>query len=153
MNTDDKLWSVDHIIRRALADICQEHNAALAAITFNRDEYKLANLELFTALAAERDMAKFWKGQVEILEQQLNTEGEIAQETARAWFNRNIDKERNELRQQLVAEREKLDRISELIEAYNNGDERPAVAALSDIETIIADARTDRALDATLPQE
>ena len=60
-----------------------------------------------------------------------------AQETARAWFNRNIDRERNELRQQLGAEREKTQRwqVREMtaqqqllaalaeIEAHNNNPE------------------------------
>ena len=37
------------------------------------------------------------------IEAALKAEREKAQETAREWFNRNIDKERNELRQQLLA--------------------------------------------------
>jgi len=52
------------------------------------------------------------------LAQQIAVEREKAQETARAWFSRNIDKERNELRQQLLQAQDILKACEPFAEAW-----------------------------------
>ena len=101
-STDPQEWTPYWIFMQAMKPdgyrlLADNHKAALAAEREKRESIESINRSLATALDAER---------------------EKAQDTARAWFERNIDKERNELRQQLAAERVRREQVEQRLRWY-----------------------------------
>lgn len=116
-----------------------ERDRNFAAEKELRDKAIARIVELKRELEAEQQKRADWNVVIEDLERQLAAELEKTRQAERKAEDLSVSGMAacGSLMKELDAEREKLKRIEDLVDGYND-DVRPAAAVLSDIDTVLA---------------